>query len=172
VRGHHGALKVYSSPGEGTTFKVLLPAAIPAPQQPEERLERRELGGTGTILVVDDEAIVRKTAVASLERYGYHVITAEDGYQGVSRFTELHADLSLVILDMTMPVMSGGEALRRMRTINPGVPVVLSSGFNEMEAIQRFTGEGLAGFIQKPYTVTTLAEKIRAVLQGSNLAKS
>ena len=91
---------------------------------------------------------------------------------GVDRFRELQMKLRIVILDMTMPVMSGEEALHHMRTINPGIPVVLSSGYNEVEAIQRFAGKGLAGFIQKPYTSAALAEKVSAILRTVEAPKN
>jgi PAS domain S-box-containing protein len=165
VRGHKGALKVFSAPGEGTTFRVLLPQTAGTPLKIENRSAKAAAAGSGTVLLVDDEPVVRQTATASLERYGYEVITAENGKQGVDRFGERHEALSAVVLDMTMPVMSGQEALRRMRAIDPHVPVVLSSGFNEVEAIRRFTGQGLAGFIQKPYTPAALVEKIRTVVK-------
>jgi two-component system cell cycle sensor histidine kinase/response regulator CckA len=79
----------------------------------------------------------------------------------------LHHQLAAVILDMTMPVMSGEEALNHMRLIDPGVPVILSSGYNEVEAIRRFAGKGLAGFLQKPYTAKALAEKLTLTLHGA-----
>jgi CheY-like chemotaxis protein len=170
VRGHKGALKVFSSPGEGTTFKILLPVSAGAARAARPAVVPAELDGKGTVLVVDDEPVVRKIATASLQRYGYVVITADNGRAGVERFRELHPTLSIVILDMTMPVMSGEEALHHMRTINPAVPVVLSSGYNEVEAIRRFTGKGLSGFIQKPYTSAALAEKVRAILQKTERA--
>ena len=120
--------------------------------------------GTGTILVVDDEDIVRRTAKAALERYGYTVILAEDGKTGVDALIERKGEVSLVLLDMTMPVMGGEEAFRKIRMISSDVRVLLSSGFNEVEAIRRFTNKGLAGFIQKPYTSVELARKMKDIL--------
>jgi CheY-like chemotaxis protein len=164
VRGHKGTLKVFSTPGQGTTFKVLLPANPAARDNAAPRGVETNLAGAGTVLIVDDESIVRKAATSSLERYGYTVVTANNGRQGVERFRELHKQLVIVILDTTMPVMNGEETLDHMRSIDPHVPVVLSSGYNEVEAIRRFAGKGLSGFIQKPYSASALAEKIRAVL--------
>ena len=125
---------------------------------------RGELEGVGTILVVDDEEIVRKVVKAMLERYGYTVVLAEDGLQASEIFEQLREEVRLVILDLNMPVMNGEETLRRLKLINPTVPILLSSGYNEMEAIQRFAGKGLAGFVQKPYTSTRLAETLRSLL--------
>src|ERR1041385_3495551 len=103
-----------------------------------------------------------------LEHYGYTVVLAENGKEGVELLKVLAGNVSAVLLDMTMPVMNGEEALRYMRAINPDIKVILSSGYNEVEAIRRFTGEGLAGFIQKPYSAPALAEKIRSVLQETH----
>ncbi|HWD98560.1 MAG TPA: response regulator, partial [Bryobacteraceae bacterium] len=169
VRGHKGAIKVYSTPGKGSTFKVLLPPGE-APAWTGERhftADAQAERGTGTILVVDDEEVVRRTATSALQRYGYTVLTAENGREALNIYRGLAENISMVLLDMTMPVMGGEEALRNLKTINPGVRVLLSSGFNEVEAIRRFTGKGLAGFIQKPYTAAALAEKVRAVLDST-----
>jgi CheY-like chemotaxis protein len=165
VRAHKGALKVYSKLGSGTTFKVLFPAsANPMGHQPA--IVTRELAGTGTILVVDDEEIVRQTARHTLERYGYKTLTAKDGASAVDVYRRQPDEIGLVLLDLTMPVMNGEEALRNMQMINPRVRVLLTSGYNEVEAVQRFSGKGLAGFIQKPYTAAALAEKVKEVLVG------
>jgi PAS domain S-box-containing protein len=165
VRAHKGALKVYSKPGSGTTFKVLFPTTA-NPLAPEPPLAVRDLAGSGTILVVDDEEIVRQTARHTLERYGYKTLTARDGASAVDIYRRQPGAIGLVLLDLTMPVMNGEEALRSMQLINPRVRVLLTSGYNEVEAVQRFSGKGLAGFIQKPYTATALAEKVKEVLAG------
>ncbi len=168
VRGHRGAMKLYTTPGKGTTFKVLLPTTnqheVPKPT-PDPQL----LAGypEALVLVIDDEPIVRRTAKSMLERYGYSVVLAEDGQEGVELFQVISDKVSAVLLDMTMPMMNGEEAFRRMKAIKPDVRVILSSGYNEVEAIRRFTAKGLAGFIQKPYASSTLAEKIKSALIGS-----
>ena len=118
------------------------------------------------ILVIDDEDIIRRTAKSMLEHYGFTVVVAENGQEGVELFQVLAEKVSAVLLDMTMPVMNGDEAFRRLKAINPAIKVILSSGYNEVEAIRLFTGKGLAGFIQKPYSTTTLLAKIRSILQA------
>lgn len=169
VKAHKGALSVYSRPGEGTTFQVLFPAAGTALASASPVRVERELTGAGTILVIDDEPFVRNMAKSALERYGYSVLTAVDGATGLNRFLEHPDEISLVLLDLTMPVMSGEETLAELIAIRPNACVLLSSGFSEMEALRRFAGKALAGFIQKPYTAAQLAEKVKAILEASRL---
>jgi len=164
VRGHKGALKVYSAPGKGSTFKVLFPASDVEIPKRAVASGRDALQGGKTVLVVDDEEVVRRVVKSMLERHGYKALLAEDGLQAVEILEQMRDEIALIILDLTMPVMNGEEALRRLKLINPDVPILLSSGYNEMEAIQRFAGKGLAGFIQKPYTSARLAEKLRSLL--------
>jgi PAS domain S-box-containing protein len=171
VRGHHGALTVYSEQGKGTSFKIFFPAARtqqPATVKPAPSSEFR---GEGTILVVDDEEMVQRTLKAALERYGYTVLSAAGGREAIDILKQKQDGVSLVLLDMTMPGMSGEETLQAILAIRRDVPVIATSGYNEMEALRRF-GEGLSGFIQKPYTPRSLAEKISAVLQQKSLGKS
>jgi two-component system cell cycle sensor histidine kinase/response regulator CckA len=165
VRSHRGALQVTTAPGKGSTFLVVLPACdgnthVAAPLAIPE-----ELRGSGTILVVDDEEVVRSTARNSLARFGYTVLTARDGQEGVDLFARQRSEIALVLLDMTMPVMSGTEAFRRIRQIQPDACVVVSSGFDEQEATRRFTAEGIAAFIQKPYTARALAKTVKMAMQ-------
>jgi PAS domain S-box-containing protein len=166
VRGHKGALKVYSAPGKGSTFKLLFPALDRAAAIPLQADLCRDLHGAGTVLIVDDESAVRSTARNTLERYGYRVLEAADGREALDIFKHNADQISLVLLDLTMPYMSGEEVLRELKLISPSVQVLLSSGFNEVDAVRRFTGKGLAGFLQKPYTSIGLAESVKKVLQG------
>jgi PAS domain S-box-containing protein len=165
VRSHKGAIKVYSKPGQGATVKVLLPASS-NPVTAAPPAFSGQLGGTGTILVVDDEDVVRQTARHTLQRYGYQVVLASDGAEAVECYRGRPDAISLVLLDLTMPVMSGEETLGHLQTVNPRVRVLLTSGYNEIEAVQRFAGKGLAGFIQKPYTASALAQKVKALIAG------
>lgn len=165
VRGHKGALNVYSTPGKGTTFKVLFPPtedmAVPKKTAFSAAAATHEL-----VLVIDDDEIVRRTAKSMLERLGYTVVLAENGQEGVDLFQVLSEKIAAVLLDMTMPVLNGEEAFGRLKRIKPDVRVILSSGYNEVEAVRSFTGKGLAGFIQKPYSAMALGEKLSAILHG------
>lgn len=164
VRGHRGMMRVYSRPGQGTTFKILFPASAQSP--PQRKVAAPSVpASSGLILIVDDEEIIRKTAKSMLERDGFSVVVAENGKEGVELFQVLAEKVALVLLDMTMPIMDGEEAFSRLRAIKSGVRVILSSGYNEVEAVRRFTGKGLAGFIQKPYSSITLREKVSMALQ-------
>jgi PAS domain S-box-containing protein len=167
IRSHKGGIKVYTAPGQGTSFKVLLPAAQSAkPAKAPVSAPRESLHGEGLVLVVDDEAFVRQTAKNTLERYGYQVLTAKDGREGVELFRANKDLVRLVLLDLTMPVMGGEDALRGIKSISPAACVILSSGFSELEAVHRFSGKGLAGFIQKPYTASALGRKVKDVLDA------
>jgi PAS domain S-box-containing protein len=172
VRSHGGALKVYSTPGKGSSFKILFPAAasrnLGAELPAKSPLE--ELHGTGTVLVVDDEPVVRQAAMLTLQRYGYTALAAANGREALDVVRQHNGEISLVLLDLTMPLMDGEETLRHMRQIEPDLQVILSSGFNEVEAVRRFSGKGLAGFLQKPYTAGSLALKVKSVLGESGHA--
>ncbi|HLK62623.1 MAG TPA: response regulator [Bryobacteraceae bacterium] len=158
VRGHNGALKVESVPGRGSTFRVLFPAqsANCSTVQPEQ-----EASGAGTILVVDDEEIVRRIARNTLESRGYRVVLAENGQIAAELFSKAPEEISLVLLDLTMPIMNGEQTFQRLQRIRPGVKVILSSGYDKADAISKFGGIGLSGFLQKPYTAAQLAESVK-----------
>jgi CheY-like chemotaxis protein len=163
VRSHQGVIEVESTPGKGTTFKLLFPATQEAATAKVPVTPAR--GEGALILVVDDEAIVVGTAKAMLERHGYNVVVAANGKEAVELFEVLSDKVAAVLLDMTMPVMSGDEAFDRMKAIRPDVKVILSSGYNEVEAVRRFSGKALAGFIQKPYSSIKLIQKLNSVLR-------
>jgi CheY-like chemotaxis protein len=120
--------------------------------------------GSGVVLVVDDEEVVRATAEAALTRFGFTVITAANGKEAVDRFREAPDLIEAVLLDVKMPVMDGREALRELRRIRPDVKVLISSGYNESEALRDFTSEGVNLFVQKPYRAAALATALKCVL--------
>ncbi len=165
VRSHKGAIRVTSAPGEGTTFKVTLPRSKGAPQ--ETLSESRPVWrASETILIVDDEEVVRRTAAAALERFGYRVILAEHGGQALELFEQQPDAYDAILLDMTMPLMNGEEVLPLLRGIRPDIKVIVCSGYSEVEAMQRFSGT--EAFLQKPYSSVHLAEKVRSVVNGSS----
>ncbi len=167
VRGHKGALRVSSTVGVGTTFRVFLPAMAGGHAAVKKPAEAGRLqAGQGTVLLVDDEEIVRRIARASLERQGYKVLVANNGREAIEVFKSQAHAVQLVILDMTMPVMGGEETLGNLREIRSDVPVIVCSGYNEVEVIRRFTSQGIAGFIQKPYTAASLAGTVKAVIDA------
>jgi CheY-like chemotaxis protein len=165
IRGHSGTIKIYSEVGQGTTFKVLLPASVQPVGGAEVESDPDESWvGSGVVLVVDDEEAVRNVVTDMLQRFGFEILLAEDGRKGVELF-QSHADeIVLVLLDMTMPHLDGSEAFREMHRYRPDVPIVLASGYNQQDAITRFAGKGLAGFVQKPFRVDVLREAIRGAL--------
>ncbi len=167
VRGHKGALKVYSEPGKGTTFKALFPAVgfggghLPATGESDEA----DWSGAGTVLLADDEETIRALGKRMLERLGFQVLLAADGRAALEMYALHRDEIVLVILDLTMPRMSGEEAFREMRQIDPKVRVLMSSGYAENDILSRFAGKGAAGFIQKPYTLAMLRERVRSALE-------
>jgi len=172
VKAHNGAIRVASAAGKGTAFKVIFP--VRRQEVIEENVPAKaDSNGAvkGVVLMVDDEEAVRKVATAALEIRGYRVILACDGREAVEMFREMADSISLVILDLTMPVMGGEEALRHVRNIRPDATVMLSSGYMEADAMRRFSADGLAGFIQKPYTSARLREKVDEVMQNAQRSK-
>ncbi len=173
VRSHHGTIRVTTAAGAGTAFRVLLPPAKNQSAPPPPQVEAPPAKPiTGTVLVVDDDETVRGVARSILVRHGYKVIMAYDGVEGVERFKENPDGIDLVLLDMTMPRMSGEETFAVLRKIRPGVRVLLTSGYNEQEAVARFISEGLSGFVQKPFRVRELLEKVAQAINataGGNL---
>jgi PAS domain S-box-containing protein len=165
VRRHQGAIKVHSTPHRGTTFEVLVPVMEGRPAPSESAALAAKPSGNGAILVVDDETLVGRTAKAALEHHGYEVILAKSGHEGIELFQSRASEIALVLLDMNMPMMGGETAFEQLKKIRPDVRVIVTSGYNEERAVERFGGKRVAGFIQKPYTPRQLAEKVKRVLE-------
>ncbi|HAM32359.1 MAG TPA: hybrid sensor histidine kinase/response regulator, partial [Deltaproteobacteria bacterium] len=166
VRAHKGALKVYSEPGKGTTFKILFPALTKEQEvaRPPESSSLANWRGKGTILLVDDEESLIALGGRMLEHLGFDVLTASDGREAVDLYRKRAGEIDLVLLDLTMPHMDGGEAFGELRRINPDVRVILSSGYSRDDVAGRFAGKNLAGVLQKPYTLAKLTESLSAVI--------
>ena len=165
VRGHKGAIKVYSEKGKGTTFKLLLPASGRSQEQQAAALPIGDLWqGTGTVLMVDDEETIRALGKDMLQELGFTVLTASDGREALELFDRNKDDIVCVVLDLTMPRLDGEQTFRELRRIKPDARVIMSSGYNEQEVTQKFMGKGLAGFIQKPYKISEVSRKLHEVL--------
>ena len=115
--------------------------------------------------MVDDEEMVLRVTTPMLQRYGYQVVTAPNGAAAVKIVREHSHELALIILDLMMPVMNGEEALAQIKAIQPKIPVILSSGYDQRQAQERFGNKDLAGFIQKPYSVQKLLETVKATIR-------
>jgi PAS domain S-box-containing protein len=168
VRGHRGALRVSSEPGKGTTFKILLPvsAAKAVAPLPGTGAPAADWQGVGTVLLVDDEETIRALGERMLSRLGFRVLTAADGPEALSIYARHRDEISLVLLDLTMPHMDGEETFRELSRLDPEVRVVISSGYTEQDISSRFAGKGMAGFVQKPYSLAQLKEQLRMATTG------
>ncbi len=163
VRSHGGALRIYSELGHGTTCKVLFPvASLTAPETLP--LMPEETGVMGRILVVDDEPGVRRVGQLMLRKLGYQVIEASSGIEALEIMERQANVLTGVLLDLTMPEMDGLATFQAIRRIRKDLPVLLTSGYNESDATERFAGRGLAGFLQKPYTLQALHDSLQAII--------
>lgn len=164
VKEHRGDISLYSEQGRGTVFKIFIPLESGTAESPDTSPET-PVTGTGCILLIDDEAIIRNIAHAQLTHLGYEVLLAEDGESGIEIFKRERERIALVILDLVMPKISGQETLRRLLDIDPGVRVLLASGFNYHEGGSELTGLGAAGFIQKPFQLLKLSRAVAEVLR-------
>jgi len=166
VRGHRGTIKVYSAPGRGSTFKVCFPASTRRVIRRAKPSTTEKWKSSGLVLVADDDPTVRRVTRQMLEPMGFSVAEAADGIDAVREFESHREELVLILLDMTMPRMSGEETFRELRRLDPSIPVLLMSGYNEQDATTRFTGKGLAGFLQKPFRTAALRDKVRGVVES------
>jgi CheY-like chemotaxis protein len=166
VKANRGAIRVYSTPGRGTSFYILFPAAkkrrAVRVAQPGPRPSR----GSGTILVIDDESVVHEAAAAILGKSGFEVLVADGSPTGADLLRAHGERISLVILDLTMPGISGEQAFDLLRAIRPSVPILLSSGYGEAEASARSGGRPFAGFIHKPFDLDRLLDAVNSALKS------
>jgi CheY-like chemotaxis protein len=164
-----GFIEVRSSPGKGTIFSVYIPELadvndfLAREAAVAEGAVASDGGipmGSGLILVVDDEPVMRKTAANILAKLGYEVVVAEGGREAVAIFRQRHTDIALVMLDLAMPEMGGKETFLAMREIDPSVSALMASGYQQDELVDEALQIGIAGFIRKPYRLSTLAKEI------------
>lgn len=173
VRSHKGAIKVHSELGEGSVFTLLFPILDSMQLNPVVMSSRMDdevvqFKGKGTLLLVDDEKPIVDCGKIMLEKLGFQVLTASNGLEAITTVRKQGKTLICVILDLTMPCMDGEDAFDEIHKIQPGLPVIISSGYSESEIMHRFTGKKVAGIIQKPFLASTLQKKLRTILEGSN----
>jgi two-component system cell cycle sensor histidine kinase/response regulator CckA len=164
VKSHGGVIKVYSEIGKGTTVTIYLPASNKGKFR-EIKPRRQIRRGHETILIIDDEESNARVTGELLERVGYRVLTANNGMEGAAIFKKRKEEISLVILDMIMPGMTGKETFEVLKEIEPAVRVILSSGYSLNGQAREIMEQGCRGFIQKPFDIMRLSEKIGEVLQ-------
>ena len=154
VKAHNGAIRVSSTCGVGTTFRVFFPLGVASDVDAEQKKQR------GIVLVVDDEETIRSIAKSALESHGYRTLMASNGRDALELFRDKPKSINAIVLDLTMPVMGGREALPAIRAIRSDVPVVLVSGYSEDQMRPLLASDKLTGFLQKPFTSRQLREKI------------
>lgn len=163
IKNHHGIITVESTLGQGSTFNLYLPISNKKPHA-EKTVEKRLLKGNETILLVDDEEMIRDVGQAMLAKLGYKVIVAKGGAEAIKLLEKERDCVELVILDLIMPGMDGGKTFDQIRKINPYLPVILSSGYAINGHATEIMNRGCNGFIQKPFNLNTLSQKIRHTL--------
>jgi PAS domain S-box-containing protein len=163
IKGHEGFITVYSEPDRGTTFNFYIPASAKAVE--EEKKEPAILRtGQGGILLVDDEEIILQVAAQLLEKLGYTVFVAHNGREALDLYSQKAGEIDLVILDLIMPVMGGGETFQSLKKMNPRVKVLLASGYSINGLAKEILDQGCRGFIQKPFDLMEISVKIREIL--------
>ena len=167
VVGHQGHMSVRSTPGKGSCFTILLPAVAAGDLAQEREAQREQLtGGNEKILVVDDEVALLRLAARVLARAGYQAIQADNGQRALELFRQQQHEISAVVLDMIMPGMGGAELFNELKKIAPEVKVILSSGYSEDGQAGQLMKQGIRAFIQKPFSMETLCQTVRDVLDS------
>ncbi len=169
VKQHQGWIECRSEPGRGTSFEVYLPRSREAAVSPGPATLPPPRRGNETILLVDDENMIRQLGAQILKHHGYQVLLAETGWQALTIYQREAGKIDLVVLDLTMPQLSGQDTLKQLRRLDPNVRVLFSSGYSA-DQVKETEADGVLGFLSKPYSPREMAEKVRSVLDHSRLA--
>lgn len=180
VRGHKGAVSVYSEPGKGTVFKLYFPVLkqdslekqLPEVNAGQEERTLNKWKSSGMALIADDEEAVRVFTREVLQRHGLTVVTANDGKEAIELYERHKPDIRIALVDLMMPFVNGQEVLEYIRNDNPQVPIVISSGYSEAEILDRFRENPPTNFIQKPYRAMELTRVLKMVLEGAAPTKA
>lgn len=169
VMSHCGALQLFSQPGQGTTFKVYLPVQISESVENESTLQvsSEVWQGCGTILLVEDDEQVKSIAGAMLRELGFFVIEASNGKDALELYRQNAADITMVMTDMGMPVMDGYELFSELKKLKPELPILISSGFGDVEVTSKIACDDITGLVSKPYRFDLLQEMVKSVLEGA-----
>jgi two-component system cell cycle sensor histidine kinase/response regulator CckA len=166
IKNHGGFIDAHSEKGKGTSFYIYLPAI-----NEQHHLQNKEIDakdkikpGTETVLLVDDDELVIDVSQQLLEKLGYNVLTADNGHEAIEIYQRHNHEISLVIIDMIMPDLNGGETYDELKTINPNIKALLSSGYSMDGLAQDILNRGCNGFIQKPFNIKKLSCKVRDIL--------
>jgi len=164
IQGHGGGMRIISKPGFGTRFKIILPTTKEELTSREKPVRKEQWKGAGTVLIVDDEKMLRDVARSMLEKLEFSVKVATDGLDAIDQYQKNRNDIVCVLLDLTMPRMDGEECFQRLREIDSNLSIVIMSGYNEQEVSQKFVGEGLGAFLHKPFRERQLSDAMQSAL--------
>jgi two-component system cell cycle sensor histidine kinase/response regulator CckA len=168
VRAHEGAIVVESTQDSGSVFRVYMPLTADEPPKLVAKVaDASDMRGHGTVLVVDDEDMVRNVGVAMLASFGFAVLAAKNGAEAVEVFRQHADDIRCVVCDLTMPHMDGWATLTAIRRLAPGLPVILASGYSEAQVMDGAHRERPHAYLHKPYSMAALKEAIASAMGGA-----
>jgi CheY-like chemotaxis protein len=173
VKSHHGFINVYSELNKGTKFKIYFPADTTAAAAENVAVEQTGLprGNNELVLVVDDEEALRVIVQGALERFGYRVLLAKNGAEAVALYAQNRSDIAVVLTDMAMPVLDGPATIVALKSINPEIKIIGTSGLTANGDIAKAVGAGVHHFVPKPYTAETMLRVLQQVLHPAEAAE-